>query len=238
VLFLVGWGLIDFHHIKQIMKASKAETGVLVVTFLSTLFLELELAIFAGVMLSLVMYLIKVSNPEIHARVPDPESSNRKFTDTRAGLPECPQMHIIRIDGSLFFGAVNHFQEVLLSHEKGNPGCKHLLIIMQGVNFLDVAGAEALTLLARRYRARGGGLYLIRPKEPVLSRLERGSYIQEIGRENIFISKTPALRAVYRKLDYDICRVCQRHVFVECARMGKQEPLEDEVPGPVTAASK
>ena len=61
---------------------------------------------------------------------------------------------------------------------------------------------------------------------------------EEIGRENIFTSKTPALRAVYRKLDYDICRKCQQHVFVECARMGKQEPLEDEKPGPVTATSR
>jgi SulP family sulfate permease len=147
-------------------------------------------------------------------------------------------MRVIRIDGSLFFGAVNHFQEVLLGYEKEDPDCKHLLIIMQGVNFLDVAGAEALTQTARRYRARGGGLYLIRPKEPVLSRLERGGYINEIGRENIFTSKTPALRAVYRKLDYDICRVCQRHVFVECTRKGKQEPLEDEKPGPVTATSR
>jgi SulP family sulfate permease len=238
VLFLVGWGLIDFHHMRQIMKSSKAETGVLVVTFLATLFLELELAIFAGVMLSLAMYLIKVSNPEIHARVPDPESANRKFTDTRAGLPECPQMRIIRIDGSLFFGAVNHFQEVLIGYEKEDPGCKHLLIIMQGVNFLDVAGAEALTQMARRLRARGGGLYLIRTKDQVISRLTRGGYIDEIGRENFFASKTPALRAVYRKLDYDICRACPRHVFVECARMGKQEPLEDETPGPVTAQSK
>jgi SulP family sulfate permease len=236
VLFIVGWGLIDVHHIRQIMRASKAETGVLVVTFLATLFLSLELAILAGVMLSLVLYLIKVSNPEIHARVPDPDSPNRKFTDTREGLPECRQMRVIRVDGSLFFGAVNHFQETLLKYENEDPECKHLLIIMQGVNFLDVAGAEALTQAARHYKARGGGLYLIRVKEPVISRLERGGYIDVIGRENIFTSKTPALRTVYRKLDYSMCRKCQRHVFVECVRMGKQEPLEDDDPAPVTAA--
>ena len=236
VLFLVGWGLIDFHHIKQIMMASKAETGVLVVTFLSTLFLELELAIFAGVMLSLVLYLHQTSHPQIHRRVPDPAQANRKFTDTRLDLPECPQLRLIRIDGSLFFGAVSTFNETLLRYQKEEPDCKHLAIVMQGVNFIDIAGAEALAAMARKFRANGGGLYLIRVKERVIRLLERGGYMDDIGWENVFRSKTTALRTIYRSLGYDICRTCDRRVFVECARLGKQEPAEDETQ-PETATS-
>ncbi len=238
VLFLVGWGLVDFHHIAQIIRTSRSETGVLVVTFLSTLFLELELAIFAGVMLSLVLYLHKTAHPQIHRRVPDPSQSNRKFTDTRPDLPECSQLRVIRVDGSLFFGAVSAFNEEILSYQKEDPSPKHLVIIMQGVNFVDVAGAEALAAMARSYRARGGGLYLIRPKEQVIQRLERGDYMSEIGWENVFHSKTTALRTIYRKLDYDVCRACASRVFVECGRMGKQEPQEsDDEPVPAAAAS-
>ncbi|MDZ4384786.1 MAG: SulP family inorganic anion transporter, partial [Candidatus Moranbacteria bacterium] len=51
ILFLVAWGLIDFHHIRHIARSSKGEIGLLLVTFLSTLFLELEFAIFVGVFL-------------------------------------------------------------------------------------------------------------------------------------------------------------------------------------------
>ena len=109
---------------------------------------------------------------------------------------------------------------------------------MQGVIFDDVAGAEALAAMARSYRARGGGLYLIRPKEQVIQRLERGDYMSEIGWENVFHSKTTALRTIYRKLDYDVCRACSSRVFVECGRMGKQEPQEsDDEPAPAAAAS-
>ena len=61
ILFLVAWNLIDFKEIAHILKASKRETSVLLITFLSALFLELEFAIFAGVLLSLVLYLSRVS---------------------------------------------------------------------------------------------------------------------------------------------------------------------------------
>ena len=132
---------------------------------------------------------------------------------------------------------MNAFQETLRGYEDSAPEAKHLLIVMQAVNFIDVAGAEALVAMARRYRARGGGLYLIRPKERVVELLERGHYMDEIGRENVFHSKTTALREVYRHLDYNMCRSCGQKVFLECARMGKQEPKEDEDNGPVPAAS-
>ena len=87
-------------------------------------------------------------------------------------------------------------------------------------------------------RNRGGDLFFIRVKERVLELLERGGYAAEIGAENIFHSKTQALRTIYRKLDYDICRRCGRRVFVECARMGKQEPLEDDEAEPRDGAAR
>lgn len=239
VLFLVAWGLIDWHHIAQILRTSKSETAVLVVVFVSALVLELEFAIFLGVMLSLLLYLNRTSNPRIIPRVPDPMSAGRKFATAGDRLVECRQMRIIRIDGSLFFGAVNTFQETLRGYEKEIPDVRFLAIVMSGVNFVDLAGAEALVQMAKRWRARGGGLYLIRTKDRVMEILERGGYIEEIGRENIFTSKTEALRTLYRYFDYNECQTCGRRVFVECARMGKQEPREsdyDDVPTPALVA--
>ena len=236
ILFIVAYGLWDGHHIKQILRTSLSDSAVLVITFLSALLLELDKAIFLGVLVSLLLYLRQTSNPQIHIRVPDPEMANRKFTDTRPGLPECKQMRLIRIDGSLFFGAVNTFQETLRRYEETDPLCKHLLIVMQGVNFIDVAGAEALVAMAKRFRARGGGIYLIRPKEQVVELLERGQYMDGIGRENVFFSKTPALKAAYSRLNYDVCKDCGLRVYLECARNGGQEPAEDGGAGQETGS--
>lgn len=224
VLFIIGYGLIDFHHAEQVWRTSKPDAAVMGTTFLSTLLFDLEMAIILGVALSLLIYLYRTSNPAIHARVPDPFTPGRKFTDARPDLPECPQARLIRLDGSLYFGSVNSFLETVFDYEKSDPDRKFLMIVMTGVNFVDTAGAEALARLARRYRDRGGRLFLIRVKEGPRATLEKGGYIDGIGKENIFWSKTDALRTLYRNLDYDICRACGLSVFVECARLGKQEP--------------
>ncbi|MGO9005914.1 MAG: SulP family inorganic anion transporter [Beijerinckiaceae bacterium] len=230
VLMLVAWGLIDWHHVAQIVRTSGAETAVLSVTFLATLTLDLELAIFAGMLLSVLLYLNRTSNPRLVPRVPDPLSGTRKFTDAGPGLVECKQFRLFRLDGSLFFGAVSSFTDAIRDIEEKTPECKHVAITMTGVNFIDIGGAEALVGAAKRLRARGGGLYLIRVKKRVMELLNRGRYTEQIGAKNFFDSTTTAVRTVYRKLDYDMCRACERRVFVECMRMGKQEPLDDDEP--------
>src|SRR5512139_2954646 len=109
ILFLVAWGLIDFHHIAVIIKANWSEATIFAVTFLGTL-IDLEKGIFFGIMLSLILYLYRTSRPSVRSIVPDPSNEKHKFTLLRDPLNECPQLKMVRIDGSIFFGAVNHIQ--------------------------------------------------------------------------------------------------------------------------------
>ena len=51
---------------------------------------------------------------------------------------------MIRIDGSIFFGAVNHVQDALHDITARNPAQRHILIVASGINFVDAAGAEML----------------------------------------------------------------------------------------------
>ena len=215
ILMLVAWGLIDFHHIAQILRASKSETAILVTTFFATMFLELEFAIFLGVMLSLGLYLKRTSQPAVHVRVPDPHQEKRKFA-TDPALPECPQLRIVRIDGSLFFGAINYVQERLREFEEQHPEQKHLAIVASGINFIDLAGGEFLVKEAKHRRKIGGQLYLIRVKESVCGEFKRAGFIDELGRENIFNGKTEAIWQIFQRLDKDICARCRKRVFVEC----------------------
>ncbi|MFP4611277.1 MAG: SulP family inorganic anion transporter [Thiohalophilus sp.] len=215
ILFLVAWGLIDFHHIRQILRASRSETAIMATTFFATLLLDLETAIMLGVMLSLGIYLSRTSRPNVVARVPDPTSPRRKFVTLGGELQACPQLSIVRIDGSLFFGAVSHVEERL--EQIADPQqYRHLAIIAQGINFIDIAGSEFLVNEAKKRRQAGGGLYLIRVKEQVMQSLERGGYAEQIGHENFFNSKTDALRDIFSRLDKSVCENCQARIFREC----------------------
>jgi len=215
ILMLVAWGLIDFHHISKILKASRQESAVLIITFFATLLLELEFAILLGVMSSLVVYLLKTSRPNIYSRVPDPSTEKRKFT-TSNELSECPQLKIIRIDGSIFFGAVSYIADLLNRYRKRKPEQNHMIIVGKGVNFVDVAGSEYLVQLSEQKREEGGGLYFIDLKEGVKDPLKKGGYLDEIGEDNVFRGKSEALATIYKKLDKKICETCPHRIFREC----------------------
>ncbi len=228
-LELVGWGLIDRKSLRGIWRSGWAERGVLLATIGVALFIQIQAAILAGVALSLIAYLYRTSNPQLRPRVPDPNDESRKFVDAGPGLPECPQFRLVRLDGSLYFGAVNSFRDALAGFEEETPDCKNFGVIMRGVNFIDLAGAEALAIEARRLRANGGNLFLINPKERPLEYLERGGYTDQIGRSNIFATKGQALSEIYERLDYNICAKCPLRVFRECSRFGLASDDEKKV---------
>lgn len=215
ILFLVAWGLIDFAEIRHALKTSRQESAILVATFAATLFLTLEEAIIIGVLLSLAIYLSRTSKPNVRVRVPDPNHKKHRFTDAE-NAPQCPQLRFVRIDGSLFFGAVSHVREMLALQDQRSPVQKHVAVVAHGVNFIDSAGAHFLAEEASQRRSHGGGLYFIRVKDTVHEQLVEHGALKTIGGVNLFDGKTEAIAAIYKQLDPEICRTCHVRIFREC----------------------
>lgn len=216
VIVLVGYNLIDFNHIKRIIRSSKREIFILVVTFFGTLFLELETALFTGILISLFFYLEKTSKPNIAVFG---KNKDNKFINIIRDetTKECPQLKIIRIDGSIYFGAVDviskYFTEL---YEKKETN--HLLIIANGINFIDLAGAEWLTNEVVKWQKRGGGIYFVGLKLISQDILKRGGFIKTIGAVNFFIHKNSAIASIYKKLDKNKCLDCTVKIFTECVQ--------------------
>jgi len=227
ILFLVGFGIIDFKHIRKIVRASRSDSIVLWGTFLATLFLALDFAIILGVFLSLVTYLHRASRPVVRVRVPDPRLPKQRFS-TDPSLPECPQLKIVRIDGPLFFGAVNYVAERLRVIAKHYGAQKHLLILARTISFIDVAGAEMLAREARLRREAGGQLYFHQLQEGARTLLEEGEYLDDVPDENFFATKGEAIASIFERLDRGICVRCDKRIFNECRAVPKVEVEEQE----------
>lgn len=226
IILLVGYNLIDFQQIKGIIKASHSETSILAVTFLATLFLELEFAIYAGILLSLVFYLKRTAHPRVVSLAPDPSQEQRNLICLhRKSLLECRQLKIIRIDGSLFFGAVSDTSAQLRQLKKEEPTLSHILIIADSINFIDIAGGEMLVQEVKYWRAQGGGLYFCGLKMEVEKFLRRGGYLEEIGENHVFTSKTQAIADIFKQLNLQQCQTCERSIFIECQNF--QAALKD-----------
>ena len=225
VIVLVGYNLFNFRFIKTVFKASKRQSSVMIITFLATLFFELEYAIYIGVLFSLIFYLQHTSTPNVAIMAPDPNDPNRRFKYIiRKPLRECPQLKILRIDGSIFFGSVFHIAtELRKLTEEENPDIKHILILCKGVNFIDVAGCEWLSNEARYWKEKGGGLYLAGLKLVAQDSLIRGGFKKEIGEEYFFDRKEKAIQAIFEKLDKNVCAACTARIFRECQEWSPKE---------------
>lgn len=217
IILLVAYNLIDFDHIKEIIHLSKTETAILAVTFFATLLIELEFAIYIGVILSLITYLQKTAKPSIVELAPDQEDYKHRFADVeKYALTPCPQLKVIRIDGSLFFGAVHNVAEKL--HQISMEEAHSLLIVGDGMNFIDLSGADMLVQEVKRWRKGGGDIYFCKLKGQVSTFLEKGDFLEKIGEDHIFATKREAITEIYKRLDRGICANCTARIFDECRR--------------------
>ena len=214
VLFLVAWGLVDIDAIRRILRTSRGETFTLAMTFVATLTIRLEAAIFVGVLISLFMYLNRTTHPRLTRVAPQPRGG--RFLPAGETTPLCPQLEILRVDGSLFFGAVDHVREELDTARGHRPAIRHMLLIGSGINFVDAAGAELLGHEARGLREAGITLWLAKLKPEVRDVLERSGVIDTIGRDHVCGTKEAAIATIYATLDSAVCAACRARIFNEC----------------------
>lgn len=206
IVLLIAWNLIDLEEVRGVFSVSYGETGILLVTFASTLLIALEFAIYFGVLLSLVLYLKLTARPPV---VPlslawkggepvDPGGSvGPADGPVRGGgvvSERDASIKVLRVDGSLFFGAVDHIQLTLQQYT--SQGYRHIVLAGQGVNFIDFAGAELLAREVERLRALGGDVYFCSFKARALFLLRKDRYRRLLTNDNFFDSTEQALKKI------------------------------------------
>ena len=235
VLFIVAWGLIDWHQIGQIARRHPRERIVLLATWIGVL-VDLEKGLFVGVVISLLFYLYRTSQPAIEELAPpraELGNPRRKMVAVGEAAPACPQLAMLRLRGSIYFGAVEHVREQFHRVDEANPERKWLLLLAQGVNFVDLAGVQLLAEEAQRRRTLGGGLMVVGAQPAVRRMLERSEAVNVIGAQQLIAHKGDALRSVYPQLDSAMCKACTLRIFDEC-----QTTLPDGTPRVPSADSR
>jgi len=148
-ILLICWGLVDHRGIRALFRVSRAEFVVMSLTCVATLLLELQTAIYAGVLASLFFYLKRTSQPRVQ--------------QWRDGDED-----VLRVGGSIFFGA-SHYLQVRLQSLQG----ERVVIEAQQINFIDYSGVEMLHQEARRLKGLGRSLTLRRARPQVVEELKK-----------------------------------------------------------------
>lgn len=219
VILYVAYRLVDVTAIRHMAGTSGTETTIMAVTFAAGLFVNLEFAVYGGVIVSLLIFLSRTAKPTLAVSAPDGAQAHRPFRNAELfSLPECPQAAFARLEGPLYFGSVDYLERELARVERERPHQKRLGVILRGVGDVDLPGAEMIIAEARRRRARGGDLYLIARFPPLLRTLERFHVIEVLGEDNVIDTKDEAVAKIVPQLDPEICRTCRSRIFRECPR--------------------
>lgn len=219
VLIVVAYQLIRVNDILRVLRATRADAAVMIVTFLVTVFVNIQFSIYVGVLLSIGLHLAKTSHPRIYSVVPDLQTGKMVgFAEGRT----CCQMDIIQIEGSLFFGSTAFVLEDLQRRMRHHSEVANLTIRMHHVNTIDASGIHILEILLEDIRLRGGGIYFAGVNHRVFEVLNNSGLLKDIGHTHVRSTTGKAIRLAMRESFCPaICAVCDVAVFQECKDLSK-----------------
>ena len=231
LLLLVAWSLLDTPRWLRLSRTHPVEFGISLITMLATVTFRLEYAILLGTLLSIFAYLHRTSRPSMRIMGFLSRDPGRHLEPIEDATPDaaltCPQVRMIRMEGSVYFGAAAHVTQHLTSLRETSDAPAHLLVMARSMNFIDLPGAEIWEDELKARRAMGGDLYFHRPRPEVTEMWKRTGFDQRIGADHLFMTKNEAIANIFTRLDPEKCRQCRARIFSECAGVPDFEPHQE-----------
>ena len=195
VILVAVAGLIDGATFGQMWCYNKADAISLGVTFFAVLLVGIETGIALGVITSLALYLWRTSRPHmaVVGRIPGTEH----FRNVRRHrVITQPHILTIRVDESLYFANTKYLEDHLQLLIAEKPELESLVLVCSAVNFIDASALESLERFGEDLKEAGVELYLAEVKGPVMDQLERGGFMERLGRDRVFLTPHDAMLAL------------------------------------------
>ena len=182
--------LVDLRTPREIWRYSRPDFAAMAATVAMTLLFGVELGVIAGVALSLALYFWRASRPHaaIVGRVP--ETVHFRNVERHKVITD-PRILTIRFDESLTYLNARWLEEFVLEAVADHPEMKHLILMSSAVNSIDASALESLEAVNHRLAGAGIKLHLSEVKGPVMDRLQRSSFLEELSGE-VFLSQDQA----------------------------------------------
>ncbi len=195
LLLVVAFDLVDIDRITRILRGRRSDAIAFVATLIGTWVLALDTAIYFGVAISLFSYLRRA---RILRTIYLVKGDDGNIMQTQEPPPG--DVHILQVDGQLFFAATSELEEAIDS-ALSQPQLKTLIVRIRRAIGMDVTIATRLAELAATARQRGKSLVLTGVTEDSRRILERTGALGEIGTENTYAQTECLLEGVDRALD-------------------------------------
>ncbi|MGR3507986.1 MAG: SulP family inorganic anion transporter [Sulfitobacter sp.] len=186
--------LVDFSILKKSWAYSKADFAAVLATMLVTLGDGVELGVTCGVILSIFLHLYKTTRPHI-AEVGLVPGTEHFRNIHRHKVETDPTLLTLRIDESLYFANAHFLEDYIYDRLADDKKLKNVVLMCSAINEIDLSALESLEAVNARLRDMGIQLHLSEVKGPVMDRLKKQHFIEDLtGR--VFLSQHEAYRAL------------------------------------------
>ena len=186
--------LVDLKTPKHSWAYSKRDFGAIVVTMVLTLSMGVEVGVTAGVILSISLFLFDTSRPHV-AEVGLLEGTQHFRNIHRHPVLTDPAIVTLRIDQSLYFANARFLEDYVYDRVVEDKAVKHVILMCSAVNEVDLSALEALELINERLCEIGVDLSLSEVKGPVMDRLMRGTFLQDLSGK-VYLSQYDAFSSL------------------------------------------
>jgi SulP family sulfate permease len=181
ILMVVAYNMGEWREIPQLLKLTKTDISVWLVTFSLTVFADLTVAVEAGMILAALLFIARVANTTTVSQVTeDYVEDGRVHTLQGKDIPSYTT--IFRIHGPFLFGAT---EKIAVITEKMHKLPPVVIIRLRNMTAIDPTGLFALEDVARQLHATGRTLIVCGAREQPAQMIRDAEFEEIIGRENI-----------------------------------------------------
>lgn len=216
VLMIVAYNMSEHHAFFSILKTRSNSAGVLVVTFILTVLVNLTIAVEIGLLLAMVIFVKRMSDVLVVVKVlPDPDNNlERVSVQDLLDTHDCPQVSIFSVEGPLFFGAAQMFSQSILDTIHYSP--KVMILRMSKVPFMDLTGEDHLRTIVETLHRRGTTVLVSGLNSQPEKTIRLTSLYERIGSNHFFPHTSNAISYAVQIIDKDRCRQCKKRIFQRC----------------------
>lgn len=182
VLIVTAWRMNEWSAIKSIF-GKKIKTAIFqfLITMFATVIFDLTVAILIGVVFSIIMFVVKVSDMQVSVAEVDPD----KLDENNVNPEKLKYTCVVYISGPLYFGTCNKLEEKISALGENY----NVIFSMRGVTVADISGIEALHEYCERLISSGIMVYFSCVQPPVMEMIERCG-LKERFKDDMFFWST------------------------------------------------
>ncbi|SHF19660.1 sulfate permease, SulP family [Seinonella peptonophila] len=136
ILMVVAWKMSERKKFQQLLQMKTSDSLVLCVTFLLTVLADLTIGVLAGIILSMLIFMIRMGKCHIRSIELDKTPSD---------------IGIYSLEGPVYFGSVKQLMNSIQAH----PEHQKVILMMDHVPYLDTTGVTVMTKIRDQFQDRG-----------------------------------------------------------------------------------